>query len=83
MEHYRYFKCYILSTGSIRVADTVKLFLCDNPFPQVTTANQFSQALSNILHLLKSPNKELPFLEFGDAAKNAILQLVTLLHTNL
>ena len=55
----------------------------DNPFPQVTTADQFTQAWSDILHLLKSPNKELSFLQFGDTAKNAITQLSTLLHINL
>ena len=41
------------------------------------------QALSDILHLLKKPNKELLFLQFGDNAKNAITQLATILNTNL
>ena len=83
MEYYRCFKCFIPATGGIRVADTIKFFPHDTPFPKATTANQFIQALSDILHLLKNPNKELPFMQFGDNAKNAITHLVTILKTNL
>ena len=82
MEHYRCFKCYIPKTGGIRVADTVKFLPHDKPFPQVTPEDQLFQALSDILQIIQKTDHSLPFLHFGDNAKNAIVQLATVLDNN-
>ena len=71
MDHYRCFKCYIPATGGIRVADTVKFYPHNNTFPAVTMHDQFVQSLSDIIYLLQHPDHDLPFLQFGDKAKNA------------
>ena len=83
LEHYRCFKCYVPTTGSVRITDTVKFFPHDEPFPQITTKDQFLQALHDILFFLKNKKQDLPFLAFGDPTKNAIETLTTLLHRNL
>ena len=69
LNHYQCFKCYIPKTGGIRIADTVKFLPHDTTFPAVTMHDQFLQMLSDILHILKKPNHDLPFLNFGDEAK--------------
>ena len=69
MELYRCFKCFIPATGGIRVADTVNFSPYNGDFPSVTVRDQFLQALTDILSLIKQPNHNLPFLHFGDNAK--------------
>ena len=41
------------------------------------------QSLSDILQLLQKPSTDLPFLQFGDNAKNAFTHLATILKQNL
>ena len=40
LDHYRCFKCYILATRSIRIADTVKFLPHDGTLPQITIQDQ-------------------------------------------
>ena len=83
MEHYRCFTCYIPSTGTTRITDTVKFYPHDEPFPAVGVKDQFIQTISDLITILTNHNKQLPFLKFGDATKNAITTLSTLLQQNL
>ena len=86
LEHCRCFKCYVPATGVIRISDTVKFFPHQEQFPPTTTKDQFFfflQALHNIIFLPKNKNQDLAFLVFGDATKNTLETLSTLLHRTL
>ena len=83
MEHYRCFQCYIPTTGTIRITDTVKFYPHDEPFPEVGVKDQFIQTISDLITILKNQKQHLPFLKFGDATKNALTTLATLLQRNL
>ena len=77
MEHYRCFKYYFPATRSTRDADTVEFFPKDIPFPKTTSEDYLLQ--SDILAILKSPPKFLPYLQYGDSTKNALVQLSQLI----
>ena len=75
MEHYRCVKCYFPDTKATRDADTVEFFPQDIPFPKTTSEDYLLQSASDILAILKSPPTSLPYLHYGDATKNALVQL--------
>jgi hypothetical protein len=75
LEHYRCFKCYFPHTRSVRDADTVEFFPKSIPFPKTTTEDYLIQSAQDIIQLLKSPPKQLPFLQYGDETKNALIKI--------
>jgi hypothetical protein len=79
MEHYRCVKCYLPSTARERDVDTLQFFPKKIPFPTILTEDYLKQAASDILTVLQNPPSNLPYLAYGDATNNAIVQLATLL----
>ena len=80
LEHYRCVKCFFPSTGKTRDTDTVEFFPKEIPFPKTTTEDYLIQATSDILALLQEPPKSLPYLQYGDKTKNALVTLSKLLN---
>ena len=81
MEHYRCVKCYFPDTKATRDADTVEFLPKEIPFPNTTSEDYLLQSASDILAILKSPPKSLPYLQYGDSTKNALVQLSQLIKT--
>ena len=79
MEHCRCIKCYFPDTRSTCDADTVEFFPKDIPFPKTTSEDNLLQSASDIMAILKSPAKSLPYLQYGDRTKNALVQLSQLI----
>ncbi len=79
MEHYRCVKCYLPTTARVRDVDTLQFFPKKIPFPKITTEDYLKQAASDILAILQKPPSSLPYLAYGDATNNAIVQIATLL----
>jgi hypothetical protein len=46
---------------------------------ETTTVDYLKQAASDMLSILQNPPSQLPYLAYGDATKNAIIQIATLL----
>ena len=79
MEHYRCVRCYLPSTTRERAVDTLQFFPKTIPFPEVSSEDYLKQAASDILAILRNPPTSLPYLAYGDATNNAIVQIATLL----
>ena len=68
-------------TRSTRIADTLKYFPTQIPFPKSTTEDFLRQSISDILAILNDPKPPIaPFLTFGDDTKNALRKIATLLN---
>ena len=63
MEHYQCVKCYFPDTKATRDAETVEFFPKEVPFPKTTSEDYLLQSASDILAILKSPPKSLPYLQ--------------------
>jgi hypothetical protein len=79
MEHYRCVKCYIPSSARERDVDTLKFFPKTVPFPNISTEDYLKQAASDILSILQKSPTTLPYLVYGDATNNTIVQIAKLL----
>ena len=81
-DHYRCIKCYFPKTRSERNCDTLTFIPNVVPFPKVTTDDFLRQAATDIVTILSQPvSASIPTLEAGDATRNAILKLATILKT--
>ena len=83
-KHYRCMKCFLPSTRSEVISDTLSFFPHEIPFPKVTTDAFLRQAAMDIVTILSNPptTTPLPGLEAGDETSNAILQLANILNRN-
>ena len=83
LNHYRYLTCYIPSTRTEIVSDTLVFIPHTIPIPTITIDNFLTQAASNIITLFTCPPSNIPStLQMGDSTKNGLLQLAILLNTN-
>ena len=80
LEHYRCVKCFIPKTSKVKDADTVEFFPHAIKFPTVTTDSCLRQAATDIVELLRKRKPSFPSLQYGDAVKNALRQIATLLN---
>ena len=80
LEHYQLVKCFLPSTGKTRDTYTVDLFPKEITFPKTKTEDYLIQVTSDILYLLQEPPKSLPYLQYGDKTKNALIKLSKLLN---
>ena len=53
----------------------LNFFSKDIPFPKTTSEDYLLQSASDILTILKSPPTSLPYLQYGDSTKNALVKL--------
>ena len=72
-------KVYIPEIGGTRYVCTLQLFPKTIPFPVTTTEYYLKQAATDIIMLLQNPPTLLPYLQYGDATKNALLAIATIL----
>jgi len=79
-EHYRCVKCYMPSTHSEIISDTVQFFPHIVPFPQCTTTDFLKKSALDIITLLDQRKNYLPTLENGDEITSAYQQIATLLN---
>jgi hypothetical protein len=75
MEHYCRVKCYLPATAQERNVDTLQFFPKAIPFPAISTEYYLKQAASDILSILQNLPSQLPYLSYGDATNNAIVQI--------
>ena len=66
---------FFTSAGKTRDTDTVDFFPKEIPFPKTKTEDYLIQATPDILVLLQEPPKSLPYLQYGDTTKNALIKL--------
>ena len=79
-EHYRCFKCYKPLTKEVVISDTVQLIEENIPLPVAKLDDYLRQAVDDILSILKQPQATtLPFLQYGNDTKNAIVKVAGLL----
>ena len=82
-QHYRCVKCFIPRTRTEVNTDTVVFIPQKIEFPKVTTEDFLRQAAADIISLLTHPPPStVPSLQGGDATKNALLDLATILNTS-
>ena len=75
--------CYLPSTNTEIINDTLVFIPCTIPILSITTDNFLIQAASYIVTLLTSPPSNIPTsLKIGDSVKNGLLQVATLFNTN-
>ncbi len=79
LHHYRCYTCYIPKTRSERITDTVTYIPSKIPIPAFDANAHLQQALDDILHIIKNPPKNMPFLTAGDEINNAIRLVAELL----
>jgi hypothetical protein len=79
MHHYRCVQCFMPTTSRVRDVDTVEFFPATIPFPAVTTEDYLKQAAGDILGILRNPPTNMPYLTYGDATTNALVQIAQLL----
>jgi hypothetical protein len=79
MYHYRCVQCFMPTTSKVRDVDTVEFFPETIPFPSISTEDYLKQAAGDILTILRNPPAALPSLSYGDATKNALVQIAQLL----
>ena len=80
LQHYRNFKCYLPSTKSEIVSDTVDLFAYNMPVPDISNDEYIQQALMDILAVLQNKSKiNVPSLQYGQRINDAVIAISTLL----
>ena len=67
-------------TGGIHVTDRLQYITNKFPFPKTTTEDDLRQAVVDIIVTLNPAPDTLPFLSYGDAAKNAVNQISRLFY---
>ena len=72
LDHYRYIQCYILSTGIVRITDTLQYIPKACTFPNTNTENYLKQEIGDIIEIIKDPLRIPLFLYYDVATKNAI-----------
>ena len=72
LDHYRCFKCFVPSTGTVIDTDTVQLIPHLTPIPAFNDADAIKQAISDIIYLLKhSKETNIPKFWKGDHIQRA------------
>ena len=79
VDHCRSVKFYIPVTGVIRVSDKLQ-YISKKMLPTTTAEDYLYQEFEDIFTILEPPPAILPFLLFGDAAKNAVINIYKLPH---
>jgi hypothetical protein len=67
------------TTSRVWDVDTVKFCPATIPFPTISTEDYLKQAAGDILTILRNPPTNLPYLAYGDATTNALVQITKLL----
>ena len=84
LDHYRNILAYFPDTRSEKYTDTVTFLPHSIPIPTITMEDYLLQAVDDIISILKSPSPTiLPTLKKGNATRNAILEIATMLKTAL
>ena len=79
-EHYRCVKCYIPSTHSEVISDTVHFFPHSVPFPQCSTEDFFNKSALDKVTLLNQHKQYLSTLQSGDEISTAYHTIAKLLN---
>ena len=84
LEHYRCLKCYNPSTFNKVNTDALNLIPNQTPIPVYLDVDVATQAIDNIVHILKNPAKSnIPTVLQGDAIKKAFQKVSRLLHNDI
>jgi hypothetical protein len=74
--HYRCWRVFIPQTAGKRNSNTVEFFPATVTMPQLSSANAATQAIQDLIQVLKHPHPATHFATLGTAQHNAIKQLV-------
>ena len=81
LQHYRCIKCYVPSTKSTRISDTVAFIPTTVPIPVTSIDDHLCQAAGDIVTILQNPPKsQFPSLHLGDKTQQAIQAIAELLN---
>ena len=77
--HYRNYKCYIPSTGGIRISNTVQFFPEPHQLPHSTSWDKLHLAIKDLTTILKNPIPSSPFPSQHKELQEAITILDTII----
>ena len=81
--HYRNFRCYIPTTGSERIAETVQFPPKHTKVPSTTSQDAAISAAHDLLYALKNPAPSSPTLQLGDEKLRALEKLAEIFNNNI
>ena len=73
-------ECYIPSTHSTRIADTIEFISTVIPIPKKISDNYLRQSITYTISLLEDPNPTVPYFSFRDDAQNSVKKIATILN---
>ena len=83
MEHYRDFRCYIPTTGSERIAETLDFFPKHAQVPSTSSQDAAISAANDLLYALKNLAPFSPTLQLGDEKLRALEKLAEIFNNNI
>ena len=83
MKHYRCFRCYIPTTNSERIAETVDFFPKDVKLPSTSSRDAATKAARDLIYAINNPTPSSPTLQLGDETIHALERLGEIFSTNL
>ena len=73
-------ECYIPSTHSTQIINTVEFLLTVIPIPKTSSEYYLHQLIGDIIDPLADPKPSVTSLSFGDDTQNAVKKIATLLY---
>jgi len=83
MKHYRCFRCYIPTTNSERIAETVDFFPKHVKLPSTSSRDAATKAAKDLIYAIKNPTPSSPTLQLGDETIRALERLAEIFFKNL
>ena len=83
MKHYRCLRCYILTSNSEVIAETVDCFPKDVKLSSTYSRDSTTKAARDLIHAIKHPTSSSPTLQLGDETIRALERLATIFAMNL
>ena len=83
IEHYRCFRCYIQTTNTEIIAETVEFPSKHVKLPSTSSRDIATKAAKDLIHAIKKPTPSSPILQLGDETIRALERLAAIFTTNL
>ena len=83
IKHYRYFRCYIQTTNTEIIAETVEFPSKHVKLPSTPSRDVATKTSKDLIHAIKNPTPSSPILQLGDETIRALERLAAIFTTNL
>ena len=83
MKHYQCFQCYIPTTNTERIAETVDFFPKHVKLHSISLRYAATKVAQDLIHAIKHPTPSSITLQFGDETIRALERLAAIFATNL